>query len=59
MLISLQQAHNARSFGVCNSCINFIEINEQFHCNLTQLPLSGFDAKKICREHILKVDNTD
>lgn len=59
MLISLQQAHNTRSFGVCQSCINFIEINDQFHCNLTQLPLSGFDAKKICREHILKPIDTE
>ncbi|MFZ2725473.1 MAG: MarR family winged helix-turn-helix transcriptional regulator [Methylococcaceae bacterium] len=59
MLVSLQQAHNTRSFGVCQSCINFIEVDNQFHCNLTHLALSGFDAKKICREHILKPIDTE
>lgn len=59
MLISLQQAHHARSFGICQSCIYFIEINAQFHCNLTQLPLSHSDANKLCRKHILKTDHTD
>ncbi len=56
MLSELQKANNAKSFGVCHSCVNFIQIDNHYHCNLTQLPLSRFDAKKICREHVA-VDN--
>jgi len=56
ILAELQKANNARSFGVCQSCINFIEVENHYLCNLTQLPLSQTDAKKICREHILAED---
>lgn len=52
ILSELQKANNAKSFGVCQSCVNFIELEDHFLCNLTQLPLSPFDAKKICREHV-------
>lgn len=52
-LSALQKANNARSFGVCHSCVNFIEVENHYLCNLTQLPLSQTDAKKICREHVL------
>lgn len=53
VLIELQKANNAKSFGVCHSCINFVEVENHFLCNLTQLPLSQTDSVKICREHIL------
>lgn len=53
VLIELQKANNAKSFGVCQSCVNFIEVDNHYLCNLTQLPLSQLDAKKICREHVL------
>jgi hypothetical protein len=56
ILIALQHANKTRSFGVCHSCVNFIESAEGYHCNLTQLPLSPTDAKKICREHVLRHD---
>lgn len=56
ILAELQKANNARSFGVCQSCVNFIEVENHYLCNLTQLPLSQVDAKKICREHILAED---
>jgi len=52
-LLELQKANNAKSFGVCQSCVNFIEVENHYLCNLTQLPLSQVDAKKICREHVL------
>lgn len=53
VLIELQKANNAKSFGVCHSCVNFIEVENHYLCNLTQLPLSQNDSKKICREHVL------
>lgn len=53
VLIELQKANNAKSFGVCHSCVNFIEVENHYMCNLTQLPLTQNDSKKICREHIL------
>ncbi|MDP2904517.1 MAG: MarR family winged helix-turn-helix transcriptional regulator [Methylovulum sp.] len=56
ILSELQKANNAKSFGVCQSCANFIEVENHYLCNLTQLPLNQVDAKKICREHILADD---
>lgn len=56
ILSELQKANNAKSFGVCHSCVNFIRQDDHYLCNLTQLPLSQFDAKKICREHIFAED---
>jgi MarR family transcriptional repressor of emrRAB len=53
VLIELQKANNAKSFGVCHSCVNFIEVENHYMCNLTQLPLTQNDSTKICREHIL------
>lgn len=58
ILSELQKANNAKSFGVCQSCVNFIEVENHYFCNLTQLPLSQVDAKKICREHVL-AENSD
>lgn len=56
ILAELQKANNAKSFGVCHSCVNFIELENHYHCKLTQQPLSQTDAKKICREHVLAED---
>ncbi|GAB6140662.1 MarR family transcriptional regulator [Methylosoma difficile] len=53
ILSELQKANNAKSFGVCHSCINFLIQDNHYLCNLTQLPLSHNDAQKICREHAL------
>ena len=57
MLSELQKANNAKSFGVCHSCVNFVQLDDHYLCNLTQLPLSQFDAKKICREHVFSADH--
>ncbi len=57
-LSALQKANHAKSFGVCESCVNFIAQEDHFLCNLTQLPLSHTDAKKICREHV-RVDDSE
>lgn len=56
ILSALQKANNAKSFGVCQSCVNFIQVDNHYLCNLTQLPLSQDDSKKICREHLLADD---
>ena len=53
ILSELQKANQTKSFGVCHSCVNFVEVEGSYLCNLTQLPLSPDDAKKICREHVL------
>jgi MarR family transcriptional regulator, negative regulator of the multidrug operon emrRAB len=51
-LLALQKANNARSFGVCNTCVNFIEVDNHYQCAATQLPLTWTHAEKICREHV-------
>jgi MarR family transcriptional regulator, negative regulator of the multidrug operon emrRAB len=50
-LKALQTANNSKSFGLCHTCTHFSEINNYFHCQLTNLPLTQSDATKICREH--------
>ncbi len=59
VLVELQKANNAKSFGVCHSCVNFIEKDHYYHCKLTDLPLSRVDATKICREHVLLEDTNE
>ncbi len=51
-LVALQKANNARSFGVCNTCVNFIEVDNHYQCAATQMPLTRVAAEKICREHV-------
>ncbi len=51
MLRTLQMTNNAKTFGVCNSCANFNEIDNHYQCDLAQVPLSRLDTEKICREH--------
>lgn len=50
-LISLQQANQLRSFGVCQTCRFFTEEGNGFRCGLTKEPLSEEDSFLICREH--------
>ena len=52
MLLALQKANNARSFGVCNTCVNFIEVDHHYQCAVTEMPLTWANAEKICREHV-------
>jgi DNA-binding MarR family transcriptional regulator len=58
ILAELQKANNAKSFGVCHSCVNFINHDNNYLCNLTQLPLSPTDSHKICREHAFAQEHT-
>jgi MarR family transcriptional regulator, negative regulator of the multidrug operon emrRAB len=50
-LKALQIANHSKSFGLCYTCIHFAEIDNYYHCQLTDLPLTQSDADKICREH--------
>jgi DNA-binding MarR family transcriptional regulator len=50
-LKALQTANHSKSFGLCHTCTHFSEIDNYFHCQLTNLPLTQSDATKICREH--------
>ncbi len=59
VLVGLQKANQARSFGVCHSCVNFIEKDRHYHCKLTDLPLTRVDSGKICREHVLLEDASE
>lgn len=47
----LQQANKSKSFGQCNTCRHFTEIDGHTQCNLTQEPLNREAVYKICREH--------
>ena len=51
-LVSLQNANQSKTFGLCKSCHYFAEIDHHYHCNLTQLPLTPAETELICREHI-------
>ncbi len=51
-LTALQKANHAKSFGLCHTCVHFSEVNNYYHCQLTDLPLTQTDANKICREHV-------
>ncbi|WP_020158414.1 MarR family winged helix-turn-helix transcriptional regulator [Methylobacter marinus] len=51
MLRTLQITNNARTFGVCDTCVNFNEVDSHYQCDLAQVPLSRSDTEKICREH--------
>jgi DNA-binding MarR family transcriptional regulator len=52
MLTSLQKAYQVKSFGACNSCVNFDVEDEHFLCSITRLPVFQAETHKICREHI-------
>lgn len=47
----LQRANNSKSFGLCNTCRYFTEIDGHTHCGVTGEPLNQQAVTKICREH--------
>lgn len=52
VLLAVQQASQAKSFGVCGSCAHFIEQKANNHCTLAQIPVSSDDSERICRHHV-------
>lgn len=53
LLITLLQANNMKTFGVCHSCrYNSKTEDNAYFCNLVQQPLTGHDINLICREHV-------
>ncbi len=48
----LQKTTNAKSFGSCNSCVNFDVEDEHYLCRATRLPVYQIETHKICREHV-------
>ena len=58
LLITLLQANNMKTFGVCRSCrYNSKTEDGGYFCNLVQQPLSAGDIQLICREHESKVSS--
>ncbi len=55
-LVALQTANHAKSFGLCHTCFYFSEVNNYYHCQLTDLPLMQADADKICRRHTMTAE---
>lgn len=55
-LAALQKANNSRSFGICNSCSYFSELDNHYQCQLTMLPLNQAEADKICCEHLPRTE---
>lgn len=51
LLVSLQRAHGARSFGVCATCRFLRREQDRFTCGLTSEPLRVEETERICREH--------
>lgn len=51
VLRSLQHTADARTFGVCSSCIHHQAEGARARCGLTGEPLRKADRVKICREH--------
>ena len=49
VLTALQQASQAKSFGVCKSCAHFTE--QRHHCALAQEPVSQDETDRMCRYH--------
>ena len=52
-LATLQEGCNAKSFGSCDSCINFNVEDNHYLCSATRLPVYQIETHKICREHRL------
>lgn len=51
VLLAIQEASQAKTFGVCSSCTHFIEQETTNHCTLAHTPVSQDDATRICRHH--------
>lgn len=50
-LTALQKANQSQSFGVCKTCRNFSQQDNQYICLLTKETLSTADSGQICQEH--------
>jgi DNA-binding MarR family transcriptional regulator len=50
-LLVLQRANHSKSFGLCNTCRYFSEVDNHTQCDLTGEPLRQEAVDKICREH--------
>ena len=54
LLITLLQANQMKTFGVCSSCrYNGKAEGGSYYCNLVEEPLEDDDIHLICREHTL------
>ena len=51
LLRELQRANSSRTFGVCKTCRHLQENGDQFHCGLTEEPLTAKETELICHEH--------
>ena len=51
VLRTLQHAGEARTFGVCHSCVHHQVQGSRTRCGLTGEPLRKVDRDKLCREH--------
>lgn len=51
LLVALQRAHGARTFGVCRSCRFLQRSGGRTSCGLTGEPLREEETQSICREH--------
>lgn len=51
VLRSLQHTADARTFGVCNTCVHHQADGARARCGLTGEALRKADRAKICREH--------
>lgn len=52
-LSTLQKNCDAKSFGSCDSCVNFNVEENHYICTETGLPVWQIETHKICREHRL------
>jgi MarR family transcriptional repressor of emrRAB len=50
-LFTLQKGCDVKSFGACESCINFNVADNHYICTETNLPVWQIETHKICREH--------
>lgn len=47
----LQRANHSKSFGLCNTCAYFTEVDNHTVCALTNEPLARDQTNKICHGH--------
>lgn len=52
-LSMLQQSCDTKSFGSCDSCMNFNVEENHYLCSATRLPVQQIETHKICRVHRL------
>lgn len=54
ILRDLVEARGGRAFGVCSTCLHHRITDRGRHCALIGVDLTGEDATRICREHVLE-----